>query len=228
MFYIIYKTTNTINGKIYIGLHETDNLSDGYLGSGKALKRAIRKYGKDNFKKEILFVYNNKREMIAKEKELVNEDFVNRKDTYNISKGGFGLSTLSESKRKETDEKIKEARKKWDLTEMARKRIATQLKNDKNCFKKIGEKSAKKIKENYKNGYTNPRQNFNKVQIYDNENKLFLECYRINLPMECTKYKLPERALIKSLHNKGSKIYQSNYRKCNFSGWYAVYENEKI
>ena len=51
----VYKTTNLINGKIYIGISKkksTDSLS--YLGSGKALKRALIKYGKINFKKEII------------------------------------------------------------------------------------------------------------------------------------------------------------------------------
>jgi hypothetical protein len=49
---IIYKTTNLINGKIYIGKDSKNNSK--YLGSGLLLKRAILKYGKENFKKEIL------------------------------------------------------------------------------------------------------------------------------------------------------------------------------
>ena len=45
----IYKTTNLINGKIYIGQHTTDNINDRYLGSGVYFLRAVKKYGKKNF-----------------------------------------------------------------------------------------------------------------------------------------------------------------------------------
>lgn len=44
--YTVYKTTNIINGKYYIGVHKTTNPNDSYLGSGKAIKEAIKKYGK--------------------------------------------------------------------------------------------------------------------------------------------------------------------------------------
>lgn len=88
--YIIYKTTNSINGKIYVGYHETDNLNDDYLGSGKILKRAISKYGKEKFQKEILYVFPTRDEALLKEAEIVDEDFVKREDTYNYKLGGEG------------------------------------------------------------------------------------------------------------------------------------------
>ena len=86
MFYTVYKITNTINGKYYIGKHQTNNLNDGYMGSGKILKHAIKKYGIENFIKEILFVFDNEQEMNDKEKELV----VVSEETYNLINGGIG------------------------------------------------------------------------------------------------------------------------------------------
>ena len=90
MYYTVYKTTNTTNGKIYIGMHQTENLDDGYMGSGKYLKRALKKYGSQQFTKEILFVFDTFDEMKTKEREIVDEAFVNRDDTYNLNIGGEG------------------------------------------------------------------------------------------------------------------------------------------
>ena len=87
---LVYKTTNLINGKIYIGVHRTDNLNDGYLGSGKHFKRSLRYYGKDKFKREILFDFDNLNDMLNKEIEFVTEEFCKRKDTYNLIIGGQG------------------------------------------------------------------------------------------------------------------------------------------
>lgn len=90
MFYIIYKITNKVNGKIYIGSHKTKNINDGYMGSGKYLNYAIKKHGIENFFKEILFVFNNPTDMYNKESEIVNDDFLAEENTYNLKRGGFG------------------------------------------------------------------------------------------------------------------------------------------
>ena len=89
-FYTIYMITHAESGKIYIGKHKTDDLDDSYLGSGKILRRAISKYGKDSFSKEILFVFDNPEDMNCKEAELVTEEFCARSDTYNLCPGGKG------------------------------------------------------------------------------------------------------------------------------------------
>jgi hypothetical protein len=86
--YTVYKTTNIINGKYYIGVHMTSNPNDDYLGSGRAIEEAIRKYGKDSFKKEILFMTESKVEAYKKEAELT-IDF-NTNKNYNMRLGGVG------------------------------------------------------------------------------------------------------------------------------------------
>lgn len=86
--YLIYKITNTVTGKIYIGAHRTNNPQDRYMGSGVALRNSIKKYGRQFFKKEILASFNTPEEMYEAEAVIVNEDFVTRKDTYNVIVGG--------------------------------------------------------------------------------------------------------------------------------------------
>lgn len=104
MFYTVYKTTNLINGKIYVGLHVTEDLDDNYLGSGSQIRAAIKKYGKENFKREYIKVCESPEEMYALEAEIVNEDFVKRTDTYNMKTGGTGswyhVNSNPEEKRK--------------------------------------------------------------------------------------------------------------------------------
>jgi hypothetical protein len=75
---------------MYVGKHQTTNLDDGYMGSGKILRDAIKLYGVENFHKEILFVFDNEAEMNRTEAEIVTEEFILRDDTYNLCVGGQG------------------------------------------------------------------------------------------------------------------------------------------
>lgn len=90
MNYTVYKITNKINEKIYIGCHKTKNINDDYMGSGKLIKKAIEKYGLENFDKLVLYNFDNNLDMLKKEAELVNREFIKRKDVYNLVEGGGG------------------------------------------------------------------------------------------------------------------------------------------
>lgn len=90
MYYLIYEIKNKLNGNIYVGFHKTSNPNDNYMGSGKHIKAVISKYGVENFEKRILNFCSSEDDMRQKERKIVNEEFVKRKDTYNLKVGGYG------------------------------------------------------------------------------------------------------------------------------------------
>lgn len=89
-FHFIYKTTNLVNTKFYVGMHSTENLEDGYRGSGTILWHAIKKYGIENFVTEILQFFPDRSSLSDREKEIVNEDLLRDPLCMNIKKGGLG------------------------------------------------------------------------------------------------------------------------------------------
>jgi len=89
-YHFLYKTTNLVNGKYYYGMHSTNNLKDGYLGSGKYLWYAIKKYGKENFYIEILKFFETREALIEAEKKLVTVVEVNNSNCMNLKPGGKG------------------------------------------------------------------------------------------------------------------------------------------
>ena len=90
-----YKITNTINGHFYYGIHSTYDIDDNYMGSGTRLRRAYKKYGIENFTKEILKFFNTREECAEYEAEVVTEALVLDNNCYNISCGGETFNTLS-------------------------------------------------------------------------------------------------------------------------------------
>ena len=89
-YHFIYRTTNLLNGKFYVGMHSTDDLEDGYVGSGKILGYSIRKYGLENHKCEILECFSSRDELKKREVEIVNEELLADPLCMNLKFGGTG------------------------------------------------------------------------------------------------------------------------------------------
>lgn len=135
-YHYIYKTTNIINNKFYIGMHSTDNLNDGYLGSGKRLWFSINYHGKENHKIEILEFCNDRVSLKNREKEIVNKELLNEDLCMNLQLGGGGGISSEEHHKKMRDASSIYQKEKW---------------KDPNYREKI----KKIIIENFKKGHIN-------------------------------------------------------------------------
>jgi hypothetical protein len=98
-YHFIYKTTNLLNGKYYYGMHSTDNLDDGYLGSGKRLRYSLNKYGRENHNVEYLEFLSNRKSLIEREKEIINLNEIAKEDCMNLMVGGKGGFISEEQQR---------------------------------------------------------------------------------------------------------------------------------
>ena len=142
--YYIYKITNLINGKTYIGQHKYTKLNDNYMGSGILIKQAIKKYGKENFKKEIL-------EKDIPTVELANDfeqmyilfERAKGKAEYNIAGGGFGFGAYTEEMKK----RMRHSHK--PLSEETKKRMSESKKGENhwNYGKQMPEEIKQKLRE---------------------------------------------------------------------------------
>ena len=99
-YYTIYQITNNLNNKIYVGCHRTQDLNDDYMGSGVRIIRAIAKHGIENFTKEYTHVFESPEEMYEAEARIVNKEFLQREDVYNLTEGGHGGWHFSEEIKK--------------------------------------------------------------------------------------------------------------------------------
>jgi group I intron endonuclease len=136
---VIYKTTNLVNGKFYIGKDENNNNNNKYLGSGKILKLAFEKYGKENFKKEIIESCISKVELEEREKYWIDKLSATTLG-YNITEGGTGGQTKFKTIYQYG--KNGDLLKKWDSSSLVEKKLGIDssaiLKNCKGVLKSAG------------------------------------------------------------------------------------------
>jgi hypothetical protein len=136
MYYLVYEIQNLVNNKIYVGVHKTDNPDDSYLGSGIAIRLAIKKYGRNKFKKTILHSFDNADDAYLTEAEIVTAEFVAQRDTYNLSTGGLGGRNHST----ETRQKISEAGSGREASEETRQKLRDAATN-------ISEETRQKLRD---------------------------------------------------------------------------------
>lgn len=160
----IYKITNLIDGVFYIGRRSTvvEIERDGYFGSGKLLRAAIVKHGKENFKKDIVCICGTFNELCEKEAEIVNLEFIARGNTYNIVVGGtggtLGLKDSTETRNKKSvSGKNKplmsaEARRNCSIGATGKKMSAEARRN--NSIAQLGKKLTEDHKKNIATGLT--------------------------------------------------------------------------
>lgn len=137
----IYLTTNLINGKKYIGKRQKSKFDESYIGSGVRLKAAVKKYGKENFKCEILYWCETKEELIQCEKDTITQyNALNDSNFYNLTAGGDGGNTGAQYKgmkphkahhSEETKLKMSNIRKGHNTSEETKLRISNSNKGKK-------------------------------------------------------------------------------------------------
>ena len=118
--HIVYKTTNNLNKKYYIGIHSTEDINDEYLGCGhwrgrkiyadtkSPILNAFLKYGDENFTRDVLFIFESREEALLKERELIN---ITDRDCYNAREGGENGYVYTEDAKSKMSASAKERSK---------------------------------------------------------------------------------------------------------------------
>ena len=134
--HIVYKTTCIVTGRFYIGLHSTDNLDDGYLGSGKRLRRSVNKHGECNHVREIINEYASRKEASNAEKILITKEMLLDNNCLNCGPGGLG-ATDRPATSDETRAKMSKTRIGMKLTEESKQKISAANKGLKRTLEQV-------------------------------------------------------------------------------------------
>lgn len=138
-FHFVYKTTCSMTNKWYIGLHSTDVMDDGYLGSGMRLIRSVKKYGIDAHHREILFMGTTRKEASIKEAELLTEELRADPLCMNLGPGGLGATDRSATS-EETAARLSKAAKGYVRTEEWYSKVVASRRSNDNYQKSQEEK----------------------------------------------------------------------------------------
>jgi hypothetical protein len=161
-YYFIYLTKNLINNKCYIGWHATNNLFDNYIGSGKILKKAIKKYGSENFINGII-EFSNEKEILKKEIYWIKEMKTLYPNGYNLTLGGEG--SLGRKCSKKTRNKISISNKGHKPSEETLKKLSLSHKGIKPW------NTGKTFSKEYKIRMSNSCKGINKGRIISKETR---------------------------------------------------------
>ena len=137
-YHYIYKTTDIRNGNFYIGMHSTNDLNDGYVGSGTRLKNLIYKHGKEIFNLEILEFLPNRKKLKERESEIVNSELLLEEKCLNLKPGGYGGFNSKEHQ--------------FKCSQAAGLKHAERMKNDEEYRKKCNKKTSESNKKRYQLG----------------------------------------------------------------------------
>lgn len=216
MYGYIYETTNLINGKKYIGQHKSNKFDTWYLGSGIVLKKAIKKYGRENFQTIIIEkIYTNKDDLNKREVYWIEYfNAVKSKEYYNNSCGGeekgwkgfngavkLGLKKHPCNKRKmseKTKQKISKANKGKKRTEEQRKQFSKSHKGQVAWNK--GKKTSTKVKEKLSKSHMGQKA-WNKGKSFSNESR-----QKMSLSKKGTKY-INKNGVVKSVKKENLELY---------------------
>ena len=129
MRHYVYKITNTANGKYYYGIHSCnkDFFDDNYYGTGKLVKAAVQKYGKEHFKREVLQEFSTRQKASDFERFIVGPYFINREDNYNLCVGGDDAGILGFKHSEEAKAKISARSKNQNWSTERREKVRKAL-----------------------------------------------------------------------------------------------------
>lgn len=191
MFHFVYKITRSKSEKFYIGVHSTEDLNDGYFGSGFLIKKSVKKYGRDEHQFTILQFFETRKMALIAEKILVNLETLKDPNCLNLREGGTGILT------EPSKEKISNSLKCYFSDDENRKAISRAITEkyatdpnfvinvrNANSNKNTNAKRAKSVKLSWQGDNSCRIENITKGCNSEKEKTLRSEFARTNNPMK--------------------------------------------